>query len=213
MSRRVHVVDYGVGNLYSVSRAVEKAGGEVHLTDDHAEIAAADRLILPGVGAFRDGMAGLARRGLDEAVTAFAATGRPLLGICLGMQMLASESDEFGTHRGLGLIPGRVAPIPRIGTDGNPHKIPFIGWAALEPTRSSGFDGTPLAGVRKDDSIYLVHSYHVEPEQESDLLAVYRYDGVPVAAAIARDNIFGCQFHPEKSGPTGLGIIETFLAT
>jgi imidazole glycerol-phosphate synthase subunit HisH len=211
MTRRVHVVDYGVGNLYSVSRAVEKAGGEVCLSDDHAEIAAADRLILPGVGAFRDGMAGLASRGLDEAVTAFAATGRPLLGICLGMQMLASESLEFGSYRGLGLVPGRVRPIPRHGVNGTPHKIPFIGWAALEPTRPEEFAGTPLYGVTNGDSIYLVHSFHVEPENAADTLAVYRYNGVPVTAAVGRDNIFGCQFHPEKSGPVGLGIIGRFL--
>jgi glutamine amidotransferase len=210
MTSLVHVVDYGVGNLYSVSRAVEHAGGEVRLTDDLAEIASADRLILPGVGAFRDGMAGLAARGLDEAVRAFAATGRPLLGICLGMQMLASESLEFGTHPGLDLIPGRVVPVPRLGADGNPHKIPFIGWAALEPMRPDGFADTPLSQV-EGDSIYLVHSFHLEPDEASDLLAVYRYDGLPVTAAVRRDNIFGCQFHPEKSGPTGLGIIRKFL--
>src|SRR5690606_2021872 len=104
--------------------------------------AAAERLILPGVGAFRDGIGGLISRGLEDAVLAFAATGRPLLGICLGMQMLATESLEFGTHRGLGLIPGRVAPIPPIAADGTPHKIPFIGWAALRPVQYSGFTGT-----------------------------------------------------------------------
>src|SRR5690606_25364420 len=198
--RRVHVIDYGVGNLYSVSRAVEKAGGEVVLTDDASQIASADRVILPGVGAFRDGMAGLARRGLDEAVLAFAATGRPLLGICLGMQMLARESVEFGTHRGLGLIPGRVVPIPRLGADGTPHKIPFIGWVALKPRHPEGFSGTPLAGIA-NDPVYLVHSFHVEPDDQAHLLAAYDYDGVPVTAAVARGNIFGCQFHPEKSGP------------
>jgi glutamine amidotransferase len=211
MTLRVHVVDYGIGNLYSVSRAVEKAGGEVCLTDNHAEIVAADRLILPGVGAFRDGMAGLSNRGLDQAVRSFAASGRPLLGICLGMQMLASESVEFGTNRGLGLIPGRVVPIPSHGVDGAPHKIPFIGWAALEPTRADGFAGTPLSEVGEGEAIYLVHSFHLEPENESNLLAVYRYDDVPVVAAVARDNILGCQFHPEKSGPTGLGILRKFL--
>lgn len=211
MSGRVHVVDYGVGNLYSVARAVEKAGGEVVLTESRADIAAADRLLLPGVGAFRDGMAGLARQGLDDAVRAFAETGRPLLGICLGMQMLTGESHEFGVHPGLGLVPGRVAPIPRAGVDGTPHKVPFIGWAALEPTRADGFGDTPLAEIG-GDSIYLVHSFHVEPENRGDLLAVYRYDGVAITAAIQRGNVFGCQFHPEKSGPAGLAIVQRFLA-
>ena len=210
MSGVVHVVDYGIGNLYSVGRAIEKAGGEVRLVESHAEIVAADRLILPGVGAFRDGMAGLAQAGLDDAVRQFAESGRPLLGICLGMQMLASESTEFGTHQGLGLIPGRVLPIPAEGGDGEPHKIPYIGWAELEATRGD-FAATPLAKVA-DGSIYLVHSFHVVPDDPSDLLAVYRYDGVAVTAAIARGNVFGCQFHPEKSGPVGLGNIGEFLA-
>ncbi len=212
MTRAVHVVDFGVGNLLSVARAITKVGGTPCLSSDPAEIARADRLMLPGVGAFGDGMAGLARDGLDEAVRAFAATGRPLLGICLGMQMLASESVEFGTHEGLGLVPGRVVPIPRQGTDGAPHKIPFIGWADLEGVRPGGYRGTPLRSVAERQSVYLVHSFHVEPENDADLLAIYRYDGVPVTAAIARDNIFGCQFHPEKSGPVGLGIVGEFLA-
>lgn len=212
MTVRVHVVDYGVGNLYSVARAVEKAGAEVVLTENRAEIATADRLILPGVGAFRDGMAGLAARGLDDAVRRFAATERPLLGICLGMQMLASESAEFGNYVGLDLIPGRVVPIPRLGADGMPHKVPFIGWAALNPTRAEGFVGTPLEKV-EGDSVYLVHSYHLEPEADTDLLAVYNYDGLAITAATRRHNVFGCQFHPEKSGPTGLGIIASFLSS
>lgn len=212
MTVRVHVVDYGVGNLYSVARAVEKAGAEVVLTENRAEIATADRLILPGVGAFRDGMAGLAARGLDDAVRRFAATERPLLGICLGMQMLASESAEFGNYVGLDLIPGRVVPIPRLGADGTPHKVPFIGWAALNPTRAEGFVGTPLEKV-EGDSVYLVHSYHLEPEADTDLLAVYNYDGLAITAATRRHNVFGCQFHPEKSGPTGLGIIASFLSS
>jgi len=210
MSGRIHVVDYGIGNLFSVARAIEKAGGSVVLTEDHAEIAAADRLLLPGVGAFRDGMDGLSRNGLDDAVRTFAATGRPLLGICLGMQMLATESHEFGVHGGLGLVPGRVVAIPREGAGGTLHKVPFIGWAALEPVRDAGFAGTPLNGVA-GDSIYLVHSYHVEPADTADLLAVYRYDDVAITAAIQHDNVFGCQFHPEKSGPAGLAIVRRFL--
>lgn len=212
MTIRVHVVDYGVGNLYSVARAVEKAGAEVVLTEDHAEIAAAERLILPGVGAFRDGMSGLAERGLDDAIRTFAGTGRPLLGICLGMQMLASESVEFGTYNGLDLIPGRVVPIPRHGTDGLLHKVPFIGWASLEAARPEGFEGTPLDNVA-ENSVYLVHSYHLEPEADADLLAIYRYDGIAITAATRRDNVFGCQFHPEKSGPTGLNIVTRFLSS
>lgn len=210
MTRRVHIVDYGAGNLFSVARAIEKAGGVPVLTEDLAEIAAAERLVLPGVGAFRDGMSGLTRNGLGDAIQTFAATGRPLLGICLGMQMLADRSHEFGTHDGLGLIPGNVVAIPRTGRDGRPHKVPFIGWAALEPTRVEALNASVLAGSA-DCSVYLVHSYHVEPQDPADILAVYRYDDVPVTAAIQRDNVLGCQFHPEKSGPIGLAMISRFI--
>jgi len=212
VSATVHVVDYGVGNLYSVARAVESCEGEARLTANASEIGGADRLILPGVGAFRNGMDGLAAAGLEDAIRDFAASGRPLLGICLGMQMLASRSREFGEHAGLGLIPGEVTTIPSEGADGTRHKIPFIGWVRLDPTRSSGFARTPLAGLESSDAVYLVHSFHFEPEDETDLLAVYDYDGVQITAAVARDNIIGCQFHPEKSGHAGLKIIRSFLA-
>jgi glutamine amidotransferase len=212
MTNAVHVVDYGVGNLFSVARAVEACGGEAKLTSKPAEIAAADRLILPGVGAFRNGMEGLRSYGLDAAVCDFAATGRPLLGICLGMQMLAGRSSEFGDNPGLGLIPGEVRAIPQEGADGQPHKVPFIGWAHLSATRPSGFEGTPLAGLAAEDAVYLVHSYHFVPEESADLLAVYDYDGQAVGAAVARGNIFGCQFHPEKSAASGLKIVRQFLS-
>jgi glutamine amidotransferase len=208
----VHVVDYGVGNLYSVARAVEASGCVACVTGDRTEIVSADRVILPGVGAFRNGMDGLRAGGLDQAVREFAATGRPLLGICLGMQMLAQCSFEFGEHEGLGLIEGTVRSIPAEGALGEPHKIPFIGWAHLRETRTDGFDGTPLRGLDDSDAVYLVHSFHFEPENSRDLLAVYDYDGQSITAAVARDNIIGCQFHPEKSAATGLKIISQFLA-
>jgi glutamine amidotransferase len=197
----------------SVARAVEKCGAEPVIVADPEALARADCLILPGVGAFRDGMAGLARRGLDAALRDHAASGRPLLGICLGMQMLAEESVEFGRHEGLGLVPGRVVPIAATGAGGGSHKIPFIGWTEIEPSRADGFWGTPLAGVETHDAVYLLHSYHFEPGRSGDRLATYDYDGVTVTAAVARDNIIGCQFHPEKSGPTGLGIMAAFLAS
>lgn len=211
MTPIIHVVDYGVGNLYSVARAIQKVGGEARLSDDRAEIASAERLILPGVGAFRDGMTGLAVNGLDDAVREFAEKGRPLLGICLGMQMLATESLEFGRHLGLDLIPGQVVPLPAKSANGTAHKVPFVGWTELEATRLARFADTPLAGVGPVDAFYHVHSFHMEPARQDDSLAIYRYDGVAVTAAIARDNIFGCQFHPEKSGECGLRILGRFL--
>lgn len=211
MTGIIHVVDYGIGNLYSVARAITKVGAESRTTSDAAEIAAADRLILPGVGAFRDGMQGLRNASLDSAVIDFANSGKPLLGICLGMQMLASASTEFGEHQGLGLIPGQVEAIPAQAADGSPHKVPFIGWTELSPARAEGFRGTPLSSIESDHAVYLVHSYHFVPDDPADLLATYDYDGVPVTAAVARGNIIGCQFHPEKSAGIGLGLIRHFL--
>lgn len=211
MTGTVHVVDYGIGNLYSVARAIEAVGGIARVTTDPEELVQADRLLLPGVGAFRDGMAGLREAGVVDAVRAFAQSGRPLLGICLGMQMLATESSEYGVHEGLRIIPGRVDVIPSTDKDGRPCKVPFIGWASLEPA-GDDFRGTILDVVKPEDSIYLVHSFQFVPNHRSDLLAVYRYGGHPITAAVARDNIFGCQFHPEKSGRTGLRLLERFLA-
>jgi glutamine amidotransferase len=207
--KRVHLVDYGVGNLYSIARAVEAVGGELVLSSDRRELATADRMILPGVGAFKDGMAGLVQSGLDEAVRTHAEVGRPLLGICLGMQMLMDESLEFGEHRGLSLVPGRVVPIPT-GEGDNRRKVPYVGWAELEPARADGFAETALCNLA-DDAVYLVHSYYVEPADPQDTLAVYCDGDAQITAAIQRDNILGCQFHPEKSGEAGLGILAEFL--
>lgn len=208
---QVTVVDYGIGNLFSVGRALERCGAEVTLSADPAQIEAAGRLVLPGVGAFSDGMKGLRERGLVEPLRRYAASGRPLLGICLGMQMLASVSDEFGEHEGLGLIPGRVVPVPTHTTAGDPQKIPHIGWSGL--TRSAGADwaGSPLDTTPEGAAFYLVHSFHVVPQQSSDLLAACDYGGHRITAAIRSGRITGCQFHPEKSGEVGLAVLTRFL--
>ncbi len=206
------VVDYGVGNLFSVRRALEHCGADVTLTDDPRTILHAPRLVLPGVGAFADGMRGLEERGLISVLREYADSGRPFLGICLGMQMLASVSEEFGEHRGLGIIPGRVTAIPNTGMDGALHKIPHIGWAALEqPERATDWSGSILAGLKPGDSVYLVHSYAVVPEDDEHRLADCFYDGRRISAAIRKGLVYGCQFHPEKSGSVGLRILDQFL--
>jgi glutamine amidotransferase len=209
-ARSVTVVDYGRGNLLSVARALEHCGATVTFADEPGPVTAAERLVLPGVGAFGDAMAELARRGLDEAIHAFAATGRPFLGICLGMQLLLDVSEEFGAHGGLGLVPGAVTAVPASGADGRPHRVPHIGWNALHPA-NGGWDGTVLGGVAPGSSVYFVHSFAAHPDSESDRLADCDYDGVRIAAAIRRGAWTGCQFHPEKSGPVGLRIIENFV--
>ena len=147
MKPQVTVIDYGVGNLFSVTKALERVGAEVVLSAAAADIANAQRLVLPGVGAFADGMRGLAERGLIEPIKTFAASGRPFLGICLGMQMMLDSSEEFGNHQGLGLIPGRVVAVPSVGSSGQAHKIPHIGWAALKAGIAALASPVPVAGL------------------------------------------------------------------
>ncbi len=207
----VVVVDYGRGNLFSVGQAVSKVGGTPRLSADPEVVASASRLILPGVGAFGDAMAGLNALGLGEAVKAFAATGRPLLGICLGMELLLDESSEFGRHAGLGLIPGRVDRLPSPQT-GSREKIPNVGWCPLEePRQGATWSGTILADVKVGDFVYFVHSYAAYPADPGHRLADITFAGIGVTAAVARENVTGCQFHPEKSGPVGLAMLSAFV--
>lgn len=179
------------------------------LAADAQAVEKADRLVLPGVGAFADGMSGLRERGLIEPILHFIASGRPFLGICLGMQMLATSSDEFGSHQGLNVVPGRVVPIPGCDSDGVPHKTPHIGWAELEP--AADWTGSIFDGMAKGTSVYLVHSFRFEPDDDSHRLADCYYGGHRIAAAIRLRNITACQFHPEKSGEAGLRMIAGFL--
>ncbi len=210
MKSCVVVVDYGMGNLFSVTKAFEACGTEAVLSSDLSTIAAAEKLVLPGVGAFSDGMAGLERRGLAKAIQGFVAKGGPLLGICLGMQLLMDESDEFGVHCGLGLMPGRVAAIPTANPGGKPRKVPHVGWNGIFPA-GEGWNGTILEKTAPGASVYFVHSFAVEPAQDKHRLAESDHDGHRVVAAIRSGNVFGCQFHPEKSGPVGLSIIRQFI--
>ncbi len=172
-----------------------------------------DRLVLPGVGAFGSGMAEMRARGLDEFVRRFADTGRPLLGICVGAQMLFDVGEEFGEHDGLGLISGRVRRVAEAMPDGRNHRIPHIGWSPLVlPAARPTWSGSPLSGLREGASVYFVHSYAPEPSQESDRLADTYYDGVRICAAVGRGNVWGCQFHPERSAEAGLDVVSAFLA-
>jgi glutamine amidotransferase len=209
MRHLVTVVDYGMGNLYSVSRAFEHVGASVMLTEEPSAVVSARRLVLPGVGAFRRGMDELERRGLVEALRDYASANRPLLGICLGMQMLFEESEEFGRHAGLALIPGRVSAIPVRRHDGGVRKIPHIGWNGL--LRVADWTGSVLDGVPEGSEAYFVHSYTGLPAVESHRVAEADYDGFPITAVVRKGNIHGCQFHPEKSGPVGLRILRNFV--
>lgn len=209
--KKVTVIDYGIGNLLSVSRAFEYWGAEVILAGSPEAIARADRLVLPGVGAFADGMAGLKNRCLVDPMKEYASKGRPFLGICLGMQMMLDTSEEFGNHQGLGLISGKVAHIPHTGVNGQPHKIPHIGWNQLIPGSGKGWPGTVLSDIKPGSSVYFVHSFTSVPSRDEHRLADCLYNGRVISAVIKKDLLYGCQFHPEKSGEVGLKILKNFI--
>ena len=199
----VAIVDYGVGNLFSLRSSLEAIGAEVVVTSDADVLARADQIILPGVGAFEDAARKLRESGLAHAIRALAAQGKPLMGICLGMQMLFEKSFEYGEHEGLGLIPGNVRPIADVIPAG--YKIPHIGWNALH------FVGeNPLFSyIKEGDCVYFVHSYYAA-DCEDSIIATAEY-GPELTAAVARGNVLGCQFHPEKSGNVGLNILKAFV--
>ena len=204
----IAIIDYGVGNLFSLCSSLKSIGAEAVVTPDPAVIRAADRIILPGVGAFADAAEKLRATGLDQVLLEEAARGKKIMGICLGMQMLFEESFEYGIHKGLGLIPGRVVPMAGYIPEG--LKIPHIGWNPLILKGSpDGGDKHPLLKyVNEDDCVYFVHSYFATDCQES-VIATAEY-GRELTAAVTKDNVMGCQFHPEKSGKVGLAILKAF---
>ena len=196
------IVDYGVGNLFSLRSSLAAIGEEAEVTGDARRIAAAERVILPGVGAFADARRKLAETGMDDAVLTAANSGKPLLGICLGMQLLFERSHEYGEHAGLGLLRGEVVGMAGRIPAGLP--IPHIGWNALDILRPGGI----LKYVKGGDCVYFVHSYCAVGCDES-LTATAEY-GMAVTAAVSLGNVHGCQFHPEKSGRVGLSILRAF---
>jgi len=199
------IIDYGVGNLFSLRSSLETIGEPVTVTGDAEELRKADRLILPGVGAFADAREKLKKSGLDTVICEEAAKGKPLLGICLGMQMLFEKSLEYGEHPGLGLLKGSVVPMK--GVIPEDLKIPHIGWNALHILRQSSL----LRYVREGEYVYFVHSYYASGCEDS-LIASAEY-GAPLAAAMEKGSVFGCQFHPEKSGAVGMKILRAFCET
>lgn len=199
------IVDYGVGNLFSLTHSFQAIGAEVVVTGEEAVLERADKIVLPGVGAFGDAAALLRKDGLDQVVCRQAGKGKPVLGICLGMQLLLERSLEYGEHAGLGLIPGEVRPIEPLLPEG--YKVPHIGWNALQFPKDKPVN--PLFRYLKEgDYVYFVHSFHGENCEESTI-ATTEY-GAQLTAAVARDNVFGMQFHPEKSGSVGLNILRAF---
>lgn len=210
-AHEIVVIDYGVGNLLSVRRGLEHCGATVILTSDPDKILAAQRVVLPGVGAFGNAMRALDELHLVAVIREVALRGTPFLGICLGMQLLLNESEEFGVTAGLGLIPGQVKVIPNHSTTGEPLKIPHIGWNGLKPSYESNWEGTLLSENKPGDAMYFVHSFMAVPTDSAHRLADCIYGGHLIPAVIGRDNITGCQFHPEKSGEVGLKVLRRFI--
>lgn len=198
----IAIVDYGMGNLHSVSKAIERLGYETRVTGSKEEILEASGVVLPGVGAFGDAMQQLRETGLDQVLKEVQAKEIPLLGICLGMQLLFSSSEEHGRHEGLHILPGRVVRFE----DRPSYKVPHMGWNQLQLRQS----GNPIFQDITEGYVYFVHSYHVEPEHSEDLLAVTDY-GFPVTAIAGRGSVYGMQFHPEKSGELGMQLLGNFL--
>lgn len=198
----IAIIDYGVGNLFSLQCSLSAIGYEAKVTSDVAEIEAADKIILPGVGAFGDAAKKLHETGMDAVVISEAAKGKPLMGICLGMQLLFEKGYEYGEHDGLGLIPGKVVSMADvIPAD---YKIPQIGWNALEFRQESPI----FKYIKNGDCVYFVHSFYAT-DCDDAIIATTEY-GADITAAVAKDNVFGCQFHPEKSGDVGLSILKAF---
>ncbi len=198
----IAIIDYGVGNLFSLSSSFKAVGADVVITGDADVIKSADKLVLPGVGAFKDAAQKLLSTGLDKVIKEEVDNGKPLLGICLGMQMLFEKSYEYGEHTGLGIISGNIVSMQgEIPSDLN---IPHIGWNALNIQKLSPI----LKYIKEGDCVYFVHSYYAT--QCDDCITSTAEYGIPITASVQKDNIYGCQFHPEKSGNVGLGILRAF---
>ncbi len=199
----VAIVDYGVGNLFSLECSLNAIGAQVVVTADPQVLRSADQVLLPGVGAFGDAAQKLRSTGLDQVLKELAGQGKPLLGICLGMQLLFEKGYEYGEHEGLGLIPGNVVPME--GVIPSDLKIPHIGWNALNFRKESPL----LKNIKEGDCVYFVHSYYAS-DCDDYVIATAEY-GAQLTAAVANGNVFGCQFHPEKSGGVGLEILKAFI--
>ena len=202
----IAVVDYGLGNLYSLSSSFAHCGKEVIVTNDLQQLSESDALVLPGVGAFSDGMSKLQLLGIDKVLRSHASKGKLILGICLGMQLLLESSEEFGQHEGLGLIKGHTKYFQRINGFEKDTRVPHIGWNEIEITRE-----TPLSADVNHRDMYFAHSLCAVTTNIDDTLAISSYGNIKFASVIGQGSVFGCQFHPEKSSINGIKIIQNFI--
>ena len=210
--KNIAIIDYGVGNLYSIKKALDKFGQNTFITEEADKISGADAVILPGVGSFKAGIEGLKIRNLLKPVKDFAKSGKPMLGICLGAQLMLGKGYEFGTFTGLNIIPGKVVKFRRLK-----EKVPHIGWNEIYGDKSkiknqkSKWENTILDSIKENCDVYFVHSYLLQPNKKENILSLTKYGKYEFCSAIKKNNIYGCQFHPEKSGLAGLKILENFV--
>ena len=207
--KKIAILDYGIGNVKSITNAIESIGTKPILTRVRNEILSSDALILPGVGAFGQGMENLEKYGLVDVIYNFVETDKPFLGICLGMQMLMDESEEFGDFKGLGLIKGRVIKIPV--KDILNGKLPHVSWNEIYEPQKDIWKNTILDRVKNKSDVYFVHSFVAQPINKQEVLSLTVYEGYEFCSSLHKDNIYGCQFHPEKSGGIGLYILKNFV--
>lgn len=205
---KIAIVDYGVGNLYSLVRAFRFFGIEAVITEDIETLNQADGIVLPGVGSFEAGMRGLKIRGLVDIIKESANNNKPMLGICLGAQLMMTEGYEFGTFKGLDIIEGKVIHFPVLA---NNEKVPHVGWNTISPIEKGSWSNTILESSKKNDQVYFVHSYIFKPKHGDNILSTTTYGDHTFCSAIKKGNIYGFQFHPEKSGMVGLNLINNFI--
>lgn len=209
--KRIVIVDYGLGNIYSINQACQHLGYNTIISSKEADINSADSLILPGVGAFQVAMNQLLEKQLIQPILNFVKTGKPMMGVCLGMQLLFDESEEFGLCKGLGLISGSVRKFPNHFNE-KYLRVPYIGWNKIyEDKDSFPWDNTPLIEIQSNDFVYFIHSYYADPSLNSNVLSYSFYEDFKYCSSVNKDNVYGFQFHPEKSGEVGLTIFKNYL--
>jgi len=205
------IIDYNLGNIFSVQNACKYNGTNTIVSNDKKDIESADAIILPGVGAFGDAMDNMRKLDLIEPIKDFIHSKKPFMGVCLGMQLLFTESEEFGNHKGLDIIKGQIKKFPTIGSSNNKIKVPQVGWNKLVNDKNTQWMNSPLSSINNDSFMYFVHSYFACPDDESVILSKTVYEDISYCSSILKDNIFATQFHPEKSAETGVNIYANWL--
>jgi glutamine amidotransferase len=206
------VIDYGIGNVFSVLHALKRIGTRAELTSEPEHILNADRVILPGVGAFGRAAEKLRLMGLEPVIHEYIASGKPFLGICVGMQLLMERSEEFGLHNGLGVIAGTVRKIETRDDDGTPCRVPLIGWIPVQESNDTAWAGTPFEATRYDSAFYFVHSFHCDVTDPAHRIGQHRLGSAKFSSAVRKDNVLGVQFHPERSASTGQRFLHHFIS-